>query len=312
MSVRPFRSGVILRLGTNTRIHVNVYSALSKEETFSSYCNEDHSTAGHDGPAKPNQILVCPICDANRPVQEVLVDKREFAKGRVVDDQIVLVPKDAIDGTKAPEELKGQMTLTPHPLPEVLYSTIAGGSVYYISAAQSAIGRKSGVKNITQAELDQDYAILRMILKANPDVAFLAEWAPSSKAGLWRLAMFGDIVTLTQLARPDALREQPELPMDEMDGLELSALDPFKIETLDEIIPGLALSSFDPSQYADTARAARDDLAEKAMRGELDVLAPASSTPSSNVLSLKDRILAKVAEESKPAAKPRARKKVAS
>jgi non-homologous end joining protein Ku len=287
MSDRPYRSGVAVKFGPLTSIYVNVWSAIERDEPLSNVC-----VNGHD-PAVTGRPFICPVCEA----------RDGFVKGKAMDDgTVVVIDPEQVKATGADDAVKTSLVITAHPAGDVLTHTIPGGSTYYLSPGREWNG-KSGIKGYSQANLDEGYALLRMLIAANPDKALCTVYAPSTRAGMWRLGLLGDVVTLTALAWPQSLRAAPALPEVRIGDAELD---------LGRQLLEQHTEAFDPAAYVDTARAAREELVRSAVAGESPAIT-APPKPSNVSMGLLEALQAAVvkdeaAKATKAAPKRRARK----
>jgi len=270
MAVRPYRSGVLVKFGQLAAIPVGLYSATEREESFSTVCD-----LGHD-PVKVGRPFICPTCD-NR-------DSASFKKGRETETgSLIVVSPEALKAAEASEELKGQMIVTAHPLADVRFHTLPAGSSYFVGPAKAS----KNIKGYTQAQLDQGFTLLKTLLKANPDVALVTQYAPSTKASMWMLNLLGENVVVSQLTWPAQVKEAPELPSMSIGEQEIQ---------LGKQLLEMNKQPFDPAQYVDTQKAAREKIVEAAANGEIIEVAPAAAA-NTNISSgsLLDALQAAVA-----------------
>lgn len=269
MAVRPYRSGVLVKFGQLAAIPVGLYSATEREESFSTVCD-----SGHD-PVKVGRPYICPTCD-NR-------DSSSFKKGRENGDgTLTVIAPEALKAAEASEELKGQMIVTAHPSEDVRFHTLPAGSSYYVGPAQAS----KNLKGYTQAQLDQGFTLLKTLLKANPSIALVTQYAPSTKASMWMFNLLGDNVVVSQLTWPEQIKEAPELPSLSIGEQEL---------TLGRQLLDMNKQAFDPKQYINTQKVAREKIVEAAANGEIIEVAPAANTNNIASGSLLDALQAAVA-----------------
>lgn len=280
MSERPVSSGVCVKIGPLSSIFINLYSTVVAEERLNTVC-----VNGHDA-AKIESVYRCPECQNE--------DKTTFLKGRKEDDgTYTVVTQEALDSLKATEDQKQQMVVTTHPLADVLFHTISGSSTYYVGPANA-----KNIKGFSQGQVDEGYALLADLIKANPDKALVTEFATRGVVNVWRFGVSGDTITLTQLVRPEALRQAPEKPATNVDA---------SLVTLATQLLDATEIPFDPAAYTDTQKAARAALLAAAASGETPVQAAAPAAPS-NVVSL-EALLKAAVEQAAPAAKAPAKKR---
>jgi non-homologous end joining protein Ku len=272
---RAYRSGLVVKVAGLKPIYVDLYSVKQPEVTFHTVCNK-----GHD-PVKVNRVYQCPECQSDT----------DFVKGREVDGTLVLVDSEAVKATNADEDVKQQMVVTAHPLEEVLQYTVPGSMVYYIAPSKA-----KAIKGFNQSELDEGYAILSLLVRANPGKALVTVFAPSTKPSMFRFAPVGDQITLSQLEWPENLREAPELPVVELDAV------------YGELAPNLPVQEFDPTLYRDDQKAAREELVAAAMRGEVTVTEAAPAAPTMSGPSALDAFKAALTAPAPKAPRKRAPK----
>jgi non-homologous end joining protein Ku len=284
MAQRVFRASLVVKIGGLDPVFVDLYSVKEAEakSNFSTVCIGTTDTP-HD-PSLVNRVYRCPECSTDTG----------FVKGREVDGQIVVISADALKGTEADDDVKQQMVCTAHPLVDVLLSTIPGSMVYYVTPAKA-----KNVKGFNQQELDEGYALLDLLVRANPDKAICTVYAPTSKPSMFRFAPFGAAITLSQLEWPESLRPLPvELPTVELDDVYV------------QLAPNMQMQEFDPALYKDDQKAARDELVEAVLRGDLPAAVPAVAPAVEKKSSMLDKFKAQMGAPAPEVKKP-ARKKPA-
>jgi non-homologous end joining protein Ku len=266
------RVKVTLQLAEVVSTLIDVEAAVSTPESLHTVCD-----AGHD-PIRVRQSVACPTCQA--------ADRHGFASAReLADGTLVLVPADTL-APVAPE-LKERIALSVHRADDV--TLLAAGNVYHLKA---------------RASTDTAYALIAQLVATRPDLAFLAQWAPRSRVGLYRLGVARGVLTLTALARPEQMRAAPAAPS-------LPAASPLLAAV--EAFADAACTPFNEADYID-ARAAALDAALAAITPVAAGSAPDTSGPDATVTSLLDRLTAAVAEktaaeQAAAAPKPRAARK---
>lgn len=176
------RSNVVLKLGLITT-SVSVQTAVSgdSEPQLNTVCRQGHP------PGKVRQLLVCPQCNSS--------DKATFEKGQAqTDGSFVVVDPASLEAADATEEEKNSMALTAHPADQVDRQTLAGGKVYFL---EDKVGSEA-------------YPLLVELVYRNPEIALCTVWAPRSRPSMFRLGVFGDTLTITQLAWPAEVKEAPK------------------------------------------------------------------------------------------------------
>lgn len=181
---RALRSNITLKLGPMLMLPVSIETALENiEPTTHTVCTNDHD------PLRVRQRLECPQCGNH--------DRASFARGHDLGDgTIALVDDDAYaEATKVADDIKSSIALTVHDAAQVDSTTLSAGRVYYLSPGKQA---------------DDVYALVVQAVAAHPELAFVAEFAIRTKPALYRLGTFGDSLTLTELAWPEAVKVAPQ------------------------------------------------------------------------------------------------------
>lgn len=267
MAPRPYRN-VIVKVSPLPDIPICLYTATERETSFSTICDVGHA------PTKVSRPYICPEC-ANR-------DASSFKKGREnADGTMTVIDPEALKAAEASEELKGQMIVTIHPLHEVLHHTVPSGTTYYVGPGRAG----KNLKGYTQAQLDQRFSMLQTLLLSDPDAALVTQYAPSTKASMWRFNMLGDKLVVSQLEWPENIKEGPELP-------ELVLGDAEK--AMGKQLVSMNSQHFSAEQYVNTQKAAREAIVEASANGE--ILTPTKSVAADIAsLSLLDALAAAVA-----------------
>jgi non-homologous end joining protein Ku len=262
--MKAYRSGVVVKLGA-LKVPVNIYSALDStkaaETRLNVVCNRDHT------PTLTKNPYVCETCNHQGP-------STDFVRGKDTENGVVVVDTTTVE-TAIDPMMKEEIVLTAHPLVEVLHSTVPSGKTYSLGPANA-----KKIKGSSQDELDEGYALLQTLVAEHPDHALIGTFAFTSRAAMFRLCMVGDVISMTQLAWPEELKETPDVPA------------PLTDEADKSLVAGLLtkhVQSFDPADYKDVNAEARANAIEAAMNGTT----PVSVTPTSNnapVTSLRDRL----------------------
>ena len=179
------RSNVNLNIIGAQSAMVDVVSAVSEQkETLNTACI---------GLSKPHPINLirekkyCYICDNTNKDTFVKVKK-------IIDGDYKIVDKEVLEAAEAPDEVKHQLTLTPHPAEEV-DKILLNGKSYYLKPN----------KPVNTAQ----YKLYIAMLERHPKTAFVTEWASRSNAALYRLCVHRGILMIAELARPETMNEPP-------------------------------------------------------------------------------------------------------
>lgn len=217
----PIRANVPIKLGPFVSIPVTIETAVEKEESLHTVC-----VAGHE-PTRIKQSIACPTCQATEG----------FKKGKPEGSGYIIRDADDLkDAGKADDSIKDTLTITAHNLDDVLQHTLPGDTVYYLSPGKGAADA---------------YAVLHAIVANHPELALVTEFAPKSKAAMWRLGLFGNVLTLNKHVWPEDVRQTPAIPAVDVDSK--------MVEMGDTLLEQL-FQEFDPAAYRDTAKAARAEL----------------------------------------------------
>ena len=262
--MKAYRSGVVVKLGA-LKVPVNIYSALDSSKTAETrlnvVCNRDHE------PVLVRNPYVCDTCDHTGP-------STDFVRGKDTENGVVVVDTATVE-TAIDPMLKEEIVLTAHELVDVLHNTVPSGKTYTLGPANA-----KKIKGSTQDELDEGYALLQTLISEHPDHALIGTFAFTSRAAMFRLCMNGNVISMTQLAWPEELKETPEVPeplTDEADKSLVSTLLQKHVQ------------AFDPADYKDVSAEARANAIEAAMNGTTPTasVTPVSNTPT---VSLRDRL----------------------
>lgn len=205
------RSNVTLTLGLiTTTVAVQPAVSADNEPQLNTVCRQDHA------PVRVRQLLQCPMCSET--------NKDLFEKGQEQSDgSFVVVDPASLEAAEATDEEKKSMALTAHPASQVDTQTLPGGKVYFL---EDKLGSEA-------------YPLLVEILYRNPEIALCTVWAPRSRPSMFRLGVFGDALTITQLAWPAEVRAEPKPT-----GALNDAMVPMAEQFLEQI-----KTDFDPEQF---------------------------------------------------------------
>lgn len=260
------KSNIQIKIGPFFGIPVNVITAVDDDKK-STGLNVICDT-GHD-PTRVRQDLKCPECSNN--------DKATFKKGQErPDGTIAIVDAEAVAAiTAIPDEVKSTLTLTSHPVEQVAEHTLPSGKVYYLEPGKGGADA---------------YPLLVQMIKARPNLSFVTVWAPRTAPSMYRLGLFGDVLTLTQLAWPASVKATPNVKTD---------FKPDEVKMACVLADQLA-SDFDPETFRDTRT---ETLAAfiAAADGVEGSAKPVTAAVAPKVSSMMDMLAAAVAASSAPA-----------
>lgn len=270
------KSNIQIKIGPFFGVPVSVITAVDddkKSTGLNIICDSGHA------PSRVRQDLKCPECQND--------DKTSFKKGQErPDGSVVIVDAAEVAAVTAiPDDVKNTLTLTSHPIEQVAEHTLPSGKVYYLEPG------KGGAKA---------YPLLVQMIKERPNLGFVTVWAPRSAPAMYRLGLFGDVLTLTQLAWPASVKPTPNVETD---------FNPDEVKMACVLADQLS-SDFDPETFRDTRTEtlAAFIAAAEGVEGAEKPTAPASAP---KVTSMMDMLAAAVAASSapevadKPKAKPR-------
>lgn len=260
------KSNIPLKIGPFFGVPVSVVTAIEddkKSTALNTLCDTGHA------PARVRQDLKCPECSNNV--------KETFKKGQDRGDgTFVVVDADEVAAVTAiSDDVKNSLTLTTHPVEQVNQHTLPSGKVYYLEPGKGGAAA---------------YPLVVEMVKARPNLAFCTVWAARTAPAMYRLGVYGDVLTLTQLAWPASVKATPNV------GTDAKA---------DEVKMALVLadqlsSDFDPETFRDTRS---ETLAAfiAAAEGVEGATKPESAVVTPKVTSMMDMLAAAVAASGAPA-----------
>lgn len=216
---RAIRGGFTVHLGILT-FTAKLHSVVTESEDgpLVRLC------AGGDEEHPPSRIRrteACPVCENS--------DVGRYVKGRPEGDSFLVLSDDEVGEI---EQIKGQykdnLNLKVHPA-EQLDRAPLGGRQYYLNVSSSG-GSKA-------------YALIASLVERRSDVAFVGEFAVKGSPAVFRLLSQGGVLILQELARPEQVREAPQVDGTFADSeLELAA----------RLVDALT-TPYVPAEYADKA-----------------------------------------------------------
>ena len=235
----------ILQLGLIS-CKVGANPATDKRPSNTNICDDGHeivackqTSSGYGGG------LHCPTC--GKPPNG---KARQVATGSFVKlDQADL---DAV--AEEAKAFKGVVNLTPHPAEQMTKMLpAADGKVYTLAPYDAAAA--------------DNYQLVLQLVRRHPELCFTAVWTVSSVPAMYRLGEYEDVLVLTELAWPDAIRELPVCG-----GTVNAALAPMAEQFLTTLV-----TDFDPSTYVDTGKARLDAIVAA---GQVVTSGAATSVPA--------------------------------
>lgn len=249
---RAFRS-ITFAIGLVTFVG-GVHGAVAEQgDQLVSLCNREHS------PERIRRIDHCPVCDNQ--------DKDTFVKGQMTGDEVTVLDAEAYRAIKDANEAftkKAQLRVVQADKALMLPT----GSVYYVSAKGTAL---------------TTYAHVAAVIKARPMIAFLTEISFGGAPKLFRLETTeaGTILVLRELARPEAIRQQPQVPA--------CPIDPEALGFLEQLVDA-STRPFDPAALANPhARKVEELLASSTATGTT------GGAPLASVTSIVEQLQASLA-----------------
>jgi DNA end-binding protein Ku len=261
--------------------HLKLVTAVDEESSgFSMVCDRDDSGKKHP-PAKVKMPAVCTHCakEGNR---------FSFPRGRETENGLVVLTQDELSEAGGPPVKT--MVVTAHPLKAVLENTFPGKTYLLVPSDAPSV---------------EVYSAIRQALEDNPDVGLVTTFAVQTRTALWRIGINGDALSLTELAWPDTVRARPAIPRVEVV--------PELRELANEYL-ALHTKPFDPTDYKDTAKVAREALVAAKAGTAVPLQALPNQVPDNVSTSLLDRLKKSVEEarpKDAPAKKPAAKKAAA-
>lgn len=179
------RTGITLNVGPIATI-VSIESAIARPKAPQTVCLGQFTE--HD-PSPGRKPHICDICGP-------ITDYTRTAKAMKVGDAYHLVPADELAELSA--ELSAPFrdpSFVPSPREQVEATTITGDKRY----------------NLVPTAAHANYANLRSMLKANPDLCFSGLFTPRSSASLFTLEVSGDVLVMVERRLVSGLKALPTI-----------------------------------------------------------------------------------------------------
>ncbi len=258
-------------------IVVSVYGAVGDADTGSTVtvCADNHA------PTPTKRPYICEVCGKTGHVGV-------FQKAAAVGDGFVIVPPEVIAENKAAADaFKKKMDFTVHPADEVSSVLMPSGKSYYLT-----------MKTPNERQVET-YTLLVELVKARPDLAFMAKFALRTVVSVFQLVVSGEsTLTLRQMADAELVRKHPVVPE--------FTLDPAAVR----LASALADTRVQPFLVADhgTGKSQIIELYTATQEPVASAARPVVETASTgNVLSLLEQMQAAVEPEAEAAPAPRKR-----
>jgi non-homologous end joining protein Ku len=192
-------------------------TAAEKATQLHNVCDNNHP------PSRVKQSTACPVCKND--------DRATFKKAHVEGDVFTLVDADAVAELRknaVPETLKKNVALTAHPVESVLTTTKSSGSMYYLAPGDKSDGGR--------------YALIRDLIEARPDLAFVAEWCPVSRASMFVAHVRDGAIVLEGREAAGHVRATPTI---------VATSDTTMLGMAEQMVDAL-VTDFDATTYEDT------------------------------------------------------------
>jgi non-homologous end joining protein Ku len=216
------RKGLTLAFGLIST-QVRLTGAVEKDTTprLNTLCVGAEKGAEH-APVAIKQGYTCASCGP-------LTDKAALKKGKPAGDGYVVVEQEEIATarTESGAEYKKSIKFTAHPAAEVIENTAPNGTLYYLAPEGAG----------------DAYALLRDLIAAHAEVAFVALYTVSSRVGMYVARVHGDAIVLEGRYREAELKAAPELEPAEVNK------DLFGMA--EQFLEGM-VTEFDADSYVDT------------------------------------------------------------
>lgn len=178
-------------------------------------------TSAHHPPLRISQRNVCSSCDE--------VPFHLLQKARPVGDGLVLLTSDEINVAKGDaDKFKTSVALTPHPAATVYARTAPGKMAYYVTPDEGH---------------EVAYDVLRTMISAHPELAYVGQWTPRSNAAQFRVIVRDGCLMMTELVREQSLKAAPVVQADAPEAMLAMAEQVLAL-------PGV-ITDYDPDTYAD-------------------------------------------------------------
>lgn len=209
--------GVALSFGLVTA-SVSVHGAIEAKQASGNVLVCD---AGHD-PVKITQPRTCEHCG---PIPFQQAKRAVPTEGGFV----VLSDEDLTSVKAAASELTKRAALAAYPAEQVDMQTDTGEKAYFL---------------VPDPGHEAAYAVIRSLVAAHPELAFLAQWTPRAAVGTFQLRVVDSCLALRERIDGGRLKATPEVHAEAPEGV---------VALAEQILllPG-SISAFNPDTYRDT------------------------------------------------------------
>lgn len=181
-----FKTGVALTFGLiSTTVHIN--SAKQTEERFRLVCNNGHE------PTPIKQPKVCPYVALDGvecgPISNPSLLRHMKPNGELVEESVAdSLKEDA-------SQFKKKLSLVAYNSGQVQSSTVQGDMLYVLTPQAS----------------EEHYHIIATLIAENPDKAFLAQFTPKTRVGLFVARVNRNVIMLEERTHQERLKPLPLL-----------------------------------------------------------------------------------------------------
>lgn len=213
------KKGVAFSVGLVTA-SCSINGAVEKAAGNVTVCCGTDPNKPHD-PIRLAQVRRCTDCGD--------VPYTAIRKAREVGDGLVLLEDTEIAEAKGDaDKYKTAVALTPHPAATVYARTAPGEKAYYVTPDPGH---------------EVAYDVLRNMISAHPELAFVGLWTPRSNAGQFRVIVRDGCLMMTELVREQNLKHAPVVTAEAPAAM---------LQMADQVLalPGV-VTDYDTDTYAD-------------------------------------------------------------
>ena len=193
--------------------------ATIPQESFKSLCVGQQGKPAHD-PVAITAPKTCAKCGT-------IADYASLKKGRPAGDGFVVLEQTEVADARSHDALhKGKVQLTPVEAEDFFGNTAQGEKLYVV--------------HVEPAAADQ-YAMLVAAVESHPELAWISQYAPRTRAGLFVARVREGVLLLEERVRHENLKALPAAQ---------GTADPTTLGLLEKALPSL-VGKFDPANYAD-------------------------------------------------------------
>lgn len=164
--------------------------ATVRDEGMKNLCVGQPGHPAHD--ATP--LTMPKTCKSCGEITDFTVIKKGIKQGSTY---AVVEQQDVADAKKQNVDLyKHKLDLVPVPAADFLLATSTGKSINYVTPAAGS---------------EDHYALLAKLVEDHPERAFVGQYTPVSRAGLYRLTARGGVLVLEERTREQSMKPLPEV-----------------------------------------------------------------------------------------------------